>query len=131
MNKNYLPKTPKDARSGSLFVNGISLMLALGVSEQERSHPQEIMLDLVIDYTTPPKSLESDDIADADCYDSIIKAVRDALAGQEFKLIEHLAYTIHGLVKGMLKSPCALGVKITKKPRIDNFAGSTSFIYRA
>ncbi|MDF7676672.1 dihydroneopterin aldolase [Neisseriaceae bacterium ESL0693] len=74
----------------TLFLHGLTVKTLIGVYEWERQHSQDLLLDLDIG-TDFQLSAQSDNIDDTIHYGDLVQALREALAEQEFLLLETLA----------------------------------------
>lgn len=74
----------------TLFLHGLTVKTLIGVYEWERQQSQNLLLDLDIG-TDFQRSAQSDNIDDTIHYGDLVEALREALAQQEFLLLEALA----------------------------------------
>ena len=119
-----------------LTLHDLRLPVRLGWTAAEKSQPQEVGIDLTVHFTSLPKAMYSDDLADTFCYDKAAVLVRDLLKERTFNLIEHLAAGIHevlnhNLLQGKIDQ-ARLTVTVTKcVPPMAGFCGRASFTYQA
>jgi len=76
-----------------IFLHEVRLQVSLGVSDEERSQPQEVLLDLEMDFDTSAAGA-SDDLRDTVDYAAVHRTIESAAARQPYHLIEALAETI-------------------------------------
>lgn len=74
----------------SVVIRGLEVDVRIGVTEDERSDPQSVLIDLTVDgdLTT---AATSDDLADTLDYDALVEEVATIAEGRAFNLIERLA----------------------------------------
>lgn len=96
----------------------IELNVHLGVSEEERSKKQPVLIDLLFRFTQPPKAHHSDNINDTYCYDTLLQQMIRETESREFCLIEHMATHIYHVVKKYIADDSSrLLVSVTKDPK--------------
>lgn len=81
------------SRSPSISIEGIELRGRCGVSPEERSVGQILILDVRLEPVSC-RGTESDVLEDTIDYAHIVDLVRSIVAGNEFRLIERLASVI-------------------------------------
>lgn len=113
----------------SLFLNGLELPVVLGWPEEERAQKQIVVLDIQIHFPKPPLACVTDNLVDTFCYDALVNSIKLRLAHEEFRLIEHLGHDIYQICKEHLTKNVLLGIRLTKKPAIENLTGGVSFCY--
>ncbi|MCE3237475.1 MAG: folX [Gammaproteobacteria bacterium] len=114
-----------------LTLHQLELPLFLGWTEAERSQKQIILLDITIDFNEPPKACISDALEDTNCYDTFIKKIVETITPKSFRLIEHLAYEIHQLIKNLFIQSVLITITVTKKPVLSTLTtlAGVSFSY--
>lgn len=118
-----------DGTSGSiLHIQKLKLKTNIGVTRQERSVPQVLLVDIKISFKSLPKLAVTDDIKDGYCYNEIIRLIQKFARSQDFKLIEHFTVELHKLLKTKLLSE-DFNITVTKEPKIKGFDGLVSFEY--
>ncbi|EAR09518.1 dihydroneopterin aldolase [Reinekea blandensis] len=80
-----------------VYLSGLSLSTLIGVYEFERHAPQELILDLTLDYDCRPAG-ESDNIERALDYDRLSRRIRAWAESQTFELIETFAERLCQLI---------------------------------
>lgn len=86
----------------------------IGVNPDERTHRQDVLVNLELEVDTRPAA-RSDDIADALDYSAVAKEVAALVDGSSFQLIERLAAEIAGLC---LRDSRVMAAKVrVEKPR--------------
>jgi FolB domain-containing protein len=117
--------------STRISIHQLELNLSLGWSEEERVRKQVVWVDIEIGFEKPPGACGSDEIEGTLCYDTLVQTIVEQIVPRSFRLIEHLAHEIYGLVKKAHSEPLLVKVCVTKKPRLSsavNMAG-VSFSY--
>ena len=97
-----------------LTIKGISLLLRLGCSAEERLNPQPVEIDLTIRFETPPRGMVTDRLEDTVCYDALVGAIKEVTSDREFSLIEHLANEILTSLRRIVESEHELRVTVRK-----------------
>ncbi len=113
----------------SITLNRLELSVNLGWPQGERIKQQIVTLDVTIRFKEPPKGCSTDQLADTYCYDALVKTIKSYIATRNFRLLEHLGYEIHRLIKQSLAPDMAVEINITKKPAILNLTGGVTFCY--
>ena len=99
-----------------IFLQEVRLQVLLGVTDEERSRPQEVLLDLEMDFNTSAAG-SSDQLQDTVDYAAVHRTIERAAAHRPYHLIEALAETIASevlrefhfpRVRLLLKKPGAL-----------------------
>jgi dihydroneopterin aldolase len=117
-----------DKHFSRLFLRGIELTLNLGWPDAERAQKQSLLIDIILQFATPPKACLTDNLTDTICYDELIKKIVQATEAREYRLIEHLAWHIYQIIQKNLSSH-AISVSISKKPAIPQLTGGVVFTY--
>ena len=73
-----------------IFINGMTVSAIIGTLPQERTAPQEITLDVVLECDMK-KAGKTDNLFDAVDYSAVEKTVFDAVKNSSFFLLEALA----------------------------------------
>ena len=81
------------ARHVTIGLDGVELRGHCGVTAQERAVGQRIVVDVRLIPREAP-GLDSDELADTVNYSEVTEAVRAAVEGREYNLIERLAAVI-------------------------------------
>ncbi len=114
-------KSHKDL-SGVLTINSLVVPVKVGVTEAERKKPQNISVDIKIQFARLPVGCDTDNINDTVCYDSLCSEIMTFLKGGEFKLIEKIAADIYKIIEKNGEFLNIL-VSVKKKPLIDGLEG--------
>ncbi|MBL8768105.1 MAG: 2-amino-4-hydroxy-6-hydroxymethyldihydropteridine diphosphokinase [Planctomycetes bacterium] len=77
----------------TLFIEGLLLRTRIGISERERSQPQDVVVDVTMHVDLAPAAA-SDSIDDALDYGAVIRDVQRELEPNERKTVERLALDI-------------------------------------
>lgn len=79
-----------------IFIDGLRLDCLIGVTEEERRHPQKVLVDvsLFLDLSRPAASGMIDDTAD---YREVKRQISQFVSDGEFRLLESLAGGIASL----------------------------------
>lgn len=113
----------------SLCLQNIELTLSLGWSAKERAQKQTLLMDITLTLAEPPKACETDELTDTYCYDTLIKKIQNEMEPREFRLIEHLAATIHHSLKACLPQVKQIHVAIKKNLAEVGLSGQAIFNY--
>ena len=83
--------------SDRIVIRGLSVETRIGVTEKERSSPQDVLIDieLSVDLMCPGRS---DDLVDTVDYDALVNEVAALVRSGERKLLERLADEIAELL---------------------------------
>ncbi len=119
--------------SSNITISDLRLWLHLGCSEQEKHHRQCVSFNININFSSFPKGAISDDIKDTFCYGGATKLIKKNIEDKKFNLIEHLAATVHNILKNSLKEQnfsADLSVTVVKlSPPVKDIHGGVSFTY--
>jgi dihydroneopterin aldolase len=91
--------SPENATSSTLSVPVITLWPRLGLSDEERSSPQEISVAVEVTFADLPPACTSDQIEGTLCYHTLLNRFQAFIAERSFKLIEHLGSTLGYIVE--------------------------------
>lgn len=108
-----------------LKIKDYNIALYIGVEPIEQNNKQEIYIDIEVKFKSLPKSIETDDIQDTECYADIC-AQLDQLNGEKFKTIEFLANKSFIILKQKL-SLHYINVHVKKQPLINGLQGGVVF----
>ena len=97
--------------SDKVFIRNLVLPCHIGVTEEERSEKQNVILDIEVT-SDLRRAGATDDITQTTDYYEIKENVTGALAKAQFKLLEALAETVATIV---LHDPAALAVTVSVK----------------
>ena len=95
-------------------VSGIKVNARIGVSEEERSQPQELVIDAVFTNDIS-KAARSGDISETVDYTQVAEIVSAAASSGEYKLLETLAHKICRQMLAISKIK-TVRLKIVKRP---------------
>ncbi len=85
----------------------------LGISAEERQHPQRIILDIRF-YLPSLMSSSVDDNGEYICYHGISEKVYALCIGREYRLIEYLAQEVYRLLRRETAEEVKLWIKLHK-----------------
>jgi dihydroneopterin aldolase len=111
----------------TLEINKLILSVYIGVEDYERIVPQDIEINIVVEFETLPKACYTDSINDTICYDKLVSEIKKFCFNKGFHLIENLAYLVHRHLKTSFTSN-KIKLQVSKKPPIDDIKGSCSFL---
>jgi dihydroneopterin aldolase len=103
-----------------LKLDGLSLSVALGWTEPERSVLQEVNVDIEIGFFKLPTACQSDELGHTLCYDQLAQKINKMVIRKPFKLLEFLTHEVFNLVCACVNDQDAVQVTITKNPPMDN-----------
>ncbi|WP_321475794.1 dihydroneopterin aldolase [uncultured Paludibaculum sp.] len=110
-----------------ILLVGVHLTVNLGVPHEERSIPQEVILDLEMEFDTRPAG-ESDDFKQTVDYAAVHTTVRRVATERHYSLVECMAERIAAAVllefpvagvRVLLKKPAALRARNVDYPAIE------------
>ena len=99
-------------------INKLKIKTILGVYEQERKIPQDVIVNLKIEFDAS-KAIKSDNIKDALDYAALTQKIKEKAEKSSFYLIEKLAAKILELIM-QDKRVCLANVTVTKPNALDN-----------
>ena len=109
-----------------IIISKYELEVFIGISQEERTHKQKIILTIEIFFTEMPQAMNSDNIKDTICYYNLcneLKQFNDKL----YCTIEFLAQQIFELLNNMVY-PNSLRLEVKKFPIIENLKGDVGFV---
>lgn len=119
------PSIDERVLTGVLSINDLVVPVRIGVTEEERSKPQDISLSIKLTFNKLPNGVFTDNINDTICYHRLCDEISAFLKEKEFSLIEKLCGDLYNLLrKNNLFSSIALNV--SKKPNIHGLRGCVS-----
>lgn len=71
----------------------------------------------------------TDNLADTVCYDALVTTLKKKLLNKSYRLLEHLAAEMYGILKKIFLNQASISLRINKKPAILNLTGGASFCY--
>ncbi len=105
--------TVSELRS-QLFLPAIRASVRLGWQSGERAVPQDVLVDVALDFATAPAAVQSDDLADTiDCAWLSEQVTRVGASG-EYRLLERLAQCLYSELRGLLASDIGLWLQVAK-----------------
>ncbi len=114
----------------TLQLEKIQLDVHLGVTDEERSIPQQVFIFLTIFFPTIPQACINDALEDTVCYHRLCTAIQDYCAGKSFKLIEYLGYQLFTLIRPIIPETAKIHITVEKcNPPIEYLRGSAIFTY--
>lgn len=113
-----------------IHLRDLEFDVRLGWTENERTSFQKIKVEIKIIFATAPAACQTELLEDTLCYAQVIEKIQQELSKKEFKLIEHLSYSLYELIKKTYTDiQLFTGVRVTKKIPIDDVTGHASFSY--
>lgn len=119
----------KNSIASCIQLYGLELDIHLGWPDAERLLKQVIIADIKIVFIQPPNACLTDNLADTFCYDKLTNEIKQRVAAQPFRLLEHLGHELYQTIKKTLNNDSLISLRITKKPAIPNLTGGVSFCY--
>lgn len=110
----------------SIIINGLSLSVNIGVTDNERSIAQKIIIDLKIYFEKMPRGCISNDINDTLCYKNICDLIIEN-SQKKYNLIEHFGYCLFNQVKNIIPTEHKMMLKVKKFPPIDGLDNGVEF----
>lgn len=96
-----------------LSINNLTAPVALGVTPNERSLPQQVQFNAEIQ-VEQTKTLLQDDIKDLLDYDCLCREILKFIQGKEFLTIEYLCYKLFTHLKSIIPITSFLNLQVTK-----------------
>ncbi len=84
----------------AIVIRGLRLETRIGVTEQERSHSQFVLVSLQIDADLD-RARSTDDVADTIDYHRVVKEIGELVRSSNVHLLEHLGERIVGRIAQM------------------------------
>jgi dihydroneopterin aldolase len=112
-----------------IHLHDLEFNLHLGWTDAERATPQRIIVDIKLQFSTPPLASATDNLNDTVCYDALLTQIKTHLAGKSIRLLEHLAEEIYQAIKTFITTPLSTVVRVTKKIPIVGVIGNVTFEY--
>ncbi|NCX93347.1 MAG: dihydroneopterin aldolase [Gammaproteobacteria bacterium] len=100
-----------------LTLNQFRLQVRLGWPEEERSHFQEVLLDLHLHFLNLPQACLTDELSDTVCYAMLAQDIQNFSAQKSFKLIEYFAHELYRFIKSKL-GEVSIILTLTKTPPV-------------
>jgi D-erythro-7,8-dihydroneopterin triphosphate epimerase len=111
------------ATRATIRITDLALRTIIGINEWERHHPQDIVINVSMDFD-PSAAVESDRIEDTVDYKGTKRRIMELVERSQFGLIEKLAHAILGLV---MDDTRVLAARVrVDKPHALRFADSVS-----
>lgn len=102
---------------GTVFLRDLSVETVIGVGEEERAAPREVLLDVEMEADLGAAA-GSDDLAHAIDYAAVAETVRAHAKASRFRLLEALAGSIADLVLGRFGAVQAVTVRARKESAV-------------
>jgi dihydroneopterin aldolase len=99
--------------SDLIFFNGASFRCCLGVTDEEQSQPQEVLLDVELTAELLQAG-ESDDLSNTIDYSEVWKAVRQQVEDNSYRLLESLAHRVATMLLERFATVDRVTVRATK-----------------
>jgi len=99
----------------SITLKDLALKLNLGLTSQERSKKQTVLLQIRILFPKKPLACISNDIKDTVCHSTLIKIIQDFCKNKTFILIEELSEQLLNLIKNNIPNKCKVCLQVQKK----------------
>ncbi|MSO13416.1 dihydroneopterin aldolase [Rickettsiales endosymbiont of Trichoplax sp. H2] len=109
-----------------IIISKYELEVFIGISQEERTHKQKIILIIEIFFTEVPQAINSDNIKDTICYYNLCNKLKQ-FNNKVYCTIEFLAQQIFELLNNIIY-PNSLRLEVKKFPMIENLKGDISFV---
>lgn len=113
----------------TLQIKALELHVNLGWPEEERQKKQPVWLDIDIQFSTPPKACQSDELSDSFCYDELCQKIHAFVETKHFHLVEYLAAEIYNHLKPNLPTKSGLTIRLLKHPKVVGLTEGVCFVY--
>jgi dihydroneopterin aldolase len=114
--------------TGTLSLHDYQVKIRLGHTEEERSKPQPVLIDLILQFIELPKACDTDELQDTICYDTLTKQITEFCIDKSFALLEHFAKDLYDFVNNQIKNEINLSLRIKKPHPIENLSYSAFII---
>ena len=98
----------------AITITGLRLETRIGVTEQERSHPQSVVMSLHIDADLA-RARATDELADTVDYHRVITEIAELVRSSNVRLLEHLGEKIAEHISEM-DGVTGVTVEVAKEP---------------
>jgi dihydroneopterin aldolase len=103
-----------------LRLEDISLSVKLGYSEEERSSPQRVLVQVTFQFASVPLGCTTDGLDDTLCYAMLTDKLQKFCDTRSFKLIEALGYQLYRFLKEKIiviyPEEITVFLRVTKHP---------------
>lgn len=124
----FVPELESRKLFSSLRIKDLSLLVNLGVTSEERSQRQEVLVSVEIRFSSPPTGIKSDTLNQTICYSDISDKIRGYCLGREFQLIEKLGGDIYQLLRETTRNEDLIFIQVHKvAPPVEGLRGGTIF----
>ncbi len=104
----------------TLTLHNLSLKVTLGVFDFEKTSPQDVILNITLDFLSMPPACETDSHKDAICYAGLSEHLQNHCNGKSFDMIEFLAMKLTQQTQAYLTQPAHITLELFKDPPLDN-----------
>lgn len=109
-----------------LILKNLSLNVKLGYLEKERFLPQQVSIQISLQFTEIPLACITDNLTDTLCYATLSCKLQKFCDGHSFKLIESLAYKLYAFLKQTIANEkIKIFLCLTKNPPLANLEQSS------
>lgn len=116
------------APAAEMSLHGVALQVNLGWTDEERGTPQPVAVDFTVRYAEKPAACTTDDLRAAVDYAALARTTRRLVAGQSYRLVEHLAQAIYTGLRADLPPGATLRVCVAKlHPPMRDVSGAATF----
>ncbi|MDR2417025.1 MAG: dihydroneopterin aldolase [Holosporales bacterium] len=88
--------------NGELYLKRYRTRAILGFYPFERKQPREILVTVILRWTTLPRACKNDHLREAINYEDILRIVDESLQNRSFLLIERLACFLYDAVRSFV-----------------------------
>lgn len=116
--------------SSIISIDSLNIKAHIGLTEEERAKPQDIMVHVKLYLPKIPDACLNDNIDDTICYFKICKIIKSFCRDTECKLLEYLTYQLYMQIRASLNKDVKIRIRTDKcKPPIKDLCGAASFEY--
>ena len=112
-----------------LILNKLSLNVKLGHLEEERALPQQVLIQLKLQFIGIPPACTTDDLQGTFCYAALSAELQKFCDARSFKLIEFLGYQLYQFLKKKMAEMTSEKINVflcvTKNPPLSNLEQSS------
>ena len=109
-----------------LTINKLIVKMAIGVEAQERAIPQDIEINIKINFDILAQACYSSDLSDTICYAKLAEDITQFCQNKEFYLIEELGFKLYKHLKTLISNE-KIELQISKNPPVEQIKGNCSF----
>ncbi|MEI6730258.1 MAG: dihydroneopterin aldolase [Pseudomonadota bacterium] len=120
---------PQTVYNNILSINSLTANVSLGITPEERSIPQQVVIDLRF-YIPESLSSSIDDNGEYFCYHNLSEKIYALCTSKEYRLIEFLIMEVYRMVRKQVPDSVKIWIKLHKTSiLLDYVQNGASFTY--